>query len=457
LERVLTTITRYSMFTAGDRVGVAVSGGADSVFLLHALHALAPRWNLQLQVLHLDHGLRGEESAGDARFVRELAERLGLAAHVARCDVAGLKQEHRDNLEQSGRRARRQFYMEFLRGGLLDLVATGHTRSDQAETVLFRFLRGSGTAGLAGVRPMTTDGIVRPLIETERADIERYLREAGIAWREDSTNLSHDFARNRIRHDLLPRLTREWNPALRENLARTAEWAQDEEAYWEAEVERLAASRFTVRPPAVLFRTEDMRTAPRAVARRLIRRAIQLVKGDLRDICFQHVERILHMAQAAEGDGRMQVPGLDVCRSFDWIQVAPPGSEPRAFRLPVEPPGDFVLPDGSTVRVELIESSGECNCVYNGRVVVLAWERAKGRVELRSWRPGDRYQPLGRAKAEKLKNLFQEARVPLWERQDWPILTIGEEIVWARHFGPALNHAATAASRSVLRVSEGRG
>jgi tRNA(Ile)-lysidine synthase len=454
---VLTTITRYSMFAAGDRVGVAVSGGADSVFLLHALHALAPRWNLHLRVLHLDHGLRGEESAGDAEFVRELAERLGLAADVAQCDVAALKQKDRDNLEQTGRRARRQFYMEFLRDGSLDLVATGHTRSDQAETVLFRFLRGSGTAGLAGVRPVTSDGIVRPLIETEREDIERYLRLAGIAWREDSTTASQDFARNRIRRHLLPQLTREWNPALRKNLARTAEWAQDEEIYWEAEVERLAALRLTVRGPAVLFRTEDMCSAPRAVARRLIRRAIELAKGDLRDIGFQHVEGILQMALAGEGDGRIQVPGLEVCRSFDSIQVIPRGTGPVGFHLPVEPPGDFALPDGSRVKMELIESSGECNCVYNVGVAVLAWERAKGRMELRSWRPGDRYQPLGRAESEKLKDLFQEARVPVWERQNWPILTIGEDIVWVRHFGPALNHAATPASRSVLRVSEGRG
>ena len=154
----------------------------------------------------------------------------------------------------------------------------------------------------------------------------------------------------------------------------------------------------------------------------------------------------------------MQLPGLDVCRSFDWIQVAPPGSGSTAFRLPVQPPGDFVLPDGSKVTVELIESSGEGNCVYNNKVVaILNWGEALGSVELRSWRPGDRYQPIGRAKPEKLKFLFQEARIPLWERREWPILTIGNKIVWARHFGPALNHAATAASRSVLRISEGRG
>jgi len=141
LERILKTITRYNMFNPGDRVGVAVSGGADSVFLLHALFELAPRWDLKLCVLHLDHGLRGEESEGDARFVRELAARFGLPARVAESDVARLKQQTGDNLEQTARRARAAFFEEMRAAENLHRIATGHTRSDQAETVLFRFLR----------------------------------------------------------------------------------------------------------------------------------------------------------------------------------------------------------------------------------------------------------------------------------------------------------------------------
>src|SRR6266478_2609744 len=134
LERIVKTITRYNMFNPGDRVGVAVSGGADSVFLLHALFELAPRWDLRLSVLHLDHGLRGAESRGDARFVDELAGRFGLPAHLAESDVARLKEQTGDNLEQSARRARRKLYTELLAGQTLDHIATGHTRSDQAET-----------------------------------------------------------------------------------------------------------------------------------------------------------------------------------------------------------------------------------------------------------------------------------------------------------------------------------
>ena len=202
LSRVAATIERYRMFENAKSAGVAVSGGADSVCLLHVLRELAPRWNLRLVVLHVNHGLRGEESRADEQFVRELAESLGLESRVRAVNLA----DAADNLEQAARRARLEFFRDQLSAGGLDRVATGHTGDDQAETVLFRFLRGSGGAGLAAIRPVTAAGIVRPLLAVSRQEIEQYLRERGIAWREDSSNASLRFARNRIRHELLPQL-----------------------------------------------------------------------------------------------------------------------------------------------------------------------------------------------------------------------------------------------------------
>jgi tRNA(Ile)-lysidine synthase len=449
LQQVLKTILGYSMFRPGDRVGVAVSGGADSVFLLRALRELAPRWDLRLSVLHLDHGLRGAESRGDADFVRALARELGLAAHVGESDVAARKLETGDNLEQAARIARRGFFEEIRNRENLDRIATGHTRSDQAETVLFRFLRGSGTAGLAAIRPVTVDGLVRPLIEVERAEIEAWLTGRGIAWREDSSNRNRDFARNRIRHALLPELIRDWNPALVENLAHTAQWAQEEEAYWEAEIDVLAARVLSFHPPASLLECGQLCTLPRAAARRLVRRAIERAKGDLRGLSFQHVERILEMAAAPDGHDRMQAPGLDVYRSFEWIRFAPPRANPseeRNFRFPVSVPGRFSLPGGGSI----------VGLEYHNGVGGLDWDLVNGGLELRNWRPGDQYQPVGRASAEKIKILFQEARIPHWERRNWPVLSTKDHIVWARRFGPALAFAATASSRVIVKVWEER-
>jgi tRNA(Ile)-lysidine synthase len=287
LARVAETIHRYRMFEPGQHAGVAVSGGADSVCLLHVLLELAPQWDLRLSVLHLNHGLRGEESRQDERFVRELAARLGLTATVRAVDVAASS----DNLEQAAREARLAFFRQQLAGGNIARIAVGHTRNDQAETVLFRFLRGSGGAGLAAIRPVTADGIVRPLLGVGRAEVEQYLRERGIAWREDSSNASLQFARNRIRHQLLPQLAREWNPAIGESLNRAADWALAEEEYWAAEIGRLAAGHLVERVGAVIARVDGLRGLPLAAARRLVRHALERTKGDLREIGLRSYRR----------------------------------------------------------------------------------------------------------------------------------------------------------------------
>ncbi len=449
------------MFQTGQRVGVAVSGGADSVCLLHVLFELAPHWNLHLHVLHLDHRLRGEESREDARFVEQLAAQLGLPFSQAQADVAGLAAERSQNLEETARQERRRYFAAFLRSGQLDRVALGHTRSDQAETVLFRFLRGAGSAGLAGIRPVTAEGFVRPLLGVDRAEVEQFLRDKNIAWRLDSSNACLDFARNRIRHELLPMLQREWNPAVAEMLAQTADWALEEESYWQAEIDRLAAKYLTVKPPIVLLRADQLTGLPSAAARRLLRRAIETVKGDLRAIDFGHVAAVLDLASRPEGDGRLQVPGVDVYRSFEWLRLARPGLdnlENRNFRLPVTVPGRVPLPGGgAAVLLELIENKPVTELSesrYNRSVYYLDWDRISGALEVRNWRPGDQYKPVEHSGEIKIKLLFQQARIPLWERRSWPVITSGEKIVWARQFGPAAELAANPESRAVLKVEE---
>lgn len=457
LDRIAQTIARYRMFEPGQQVGVAVSGGADSVCLLHVLLELAPRWDLRLSVLHLDHGLRGEESRQDAEFVRGLAVRLGLPLSLRETSVA----QSADNLEQAARQARLDFFRETIASGAAKRVATGHTRSDQAETVLFRFLRGSGTAGLAGIRPVTSEGIVRPLIEVERWEVRQFLLDRGIAYREDSTNASLQFARNRIRRELLPQIAREWNPAIGETLANTADWALAEEAWWDAEIERLAAQHFTTTDDAVVLRADALAALPLAVARRLVRRAMELVKGDLRGIDFGHIAAIMDLARSTEGHGRLQAPGLDIFRSFEWLRFGRPragGMNTRNYRLVLAVPGTVRVPGTNlAISLELIDKPGPSVCpdwVYNNRMGCLDWQRLSGSLELRNWRPGDQYQPVGYSGQEKIKTLFQQARIPLWERRHWPVLTDGPSIVWARRFGPAAGVAAEQNAQVILQIRE---
>jgi tRNA(Ile)-lysidine synthase len=307
------------------------------------------------------------------------------------------------------------------------------------------------------MRPVTPEGLVRPLIEIERGEVEQFLRDRGVAWREDASNGDPRFARNRIRHELLPRLTQE-NPALTTTLARQATVAADEERYWEAEIERVIEGRLVLRPPAVLFRVDWVRSLAPAVARRAIRRAVRAAKGDLRSIDMEHVERILELTSwrppGQPGSARLQVPGLDVFRSFDWVRLAPPGIdtlENRNYELSVSLPGRLDLPGGrSSLDVEAVEAGS----AYNKDGTELDWGRISGGLRVRNWRPGDRYRPVGHACETKIKSLFQDARIPLWERRGWPVLVCGDSIVWTAKFGPAAEFAVSPGTSSVLKVRE---
>ncbi|MGD0776535.1 MAG: tRNA lysidine(34) synthetase TilS [Candidatus Solibacter sp.] len=453
LDRVVHTIERHGMFAGGDRVAIAVSGGADSVCLLHVLRELGPRWDLTLSVVHINHNLRGDASRGDAEFVRSLAASFDLPFTLHELDLNGA----RGNLEQAAREARLAFFHDHLAGGLATRIALGHTRSDQAETVLFRFLRGSGATGLAAIRPVTEGGIVRPLIEIERREITGFLGERGMAWREDASNATLDFARNRIRHQLLPQLAREWNPALGETLAHTADLSLAEEAYWEAEMDRLAERHLTRRGPAVFVSAAALAALPLAAARRLVRRAIHMASGGPASSDFGHIAAVVELAGRARGTGRTQVPGLEVRRSFDWLRLAPP-TPAEAYCLCPAVPGVTRIPGTDFgISLELLENSETTRLpdnVYNGEMGCLDWNRLSGPLKLRNWRPGDQYQPMGIPTAKKIKTLFQQARIPVWERAQWPVLTDAKSIVWVRRFGIAAAVTAGIGSSRVLAVGE---
>jgi tRNA(Ile)-lysidine synthase len=480
VDQVAAFSARHHMFRPGDRTGVAVSGGADSVFLLHALRELGPRWNLALSVVHIDHGIRGAASLADAGFVRNLAESFGLPFHLHRADVPAVN----DNLEQAARRVRTEFYRHLIESGRVDRVATGHTRSDQAETVLYRLLRGSGLAGLSGIWPTSDPGVVRPLLELTRTDIRDWLSDRSIAWREDETNQDTTYARNRLRHEILPLLAENFNPRVEEALSNLATLSQDEELYWEHQTTTLLGDTLGggyrgARTPACRVPTHgdaskaltipisSLTALPLAVSRRLIRRLIQSIRGDLRQIDFGHVERILQMAHSAEGHDRVQLPGVDIFRSFEWLRfskiVPHPIGDRGDYSLPLPAPGFVELPGGAArITLQVLEKSEPSEptegCVTVGNE--LDWQRlhslgeAVPMLELRNWRPGDKYRSVGRSQEDKIKLMFQEGRVPLWERRHWPIITYNGVILWTRRFGAAADFAAGPGARVVLRIDE---
>jgi tRNA(Ile)-lysidine synthase len=465
VERVGEIIPRYSMLSEGDAVGVAVSGGADSVVLLHVLHRLALRFQVQLRVLHLNHQLRGAESDSDEEFVRSLANSLGLESSFERAEIQG------GNLEQTARDARRAFFRRCMETHNLRRVALGHTRSDQAETVLFRLLRGSGLAGLAGIRMVTGDGLIRPLLTTGREEVRGWAVAEQIEWREDSTNANLAFARNRLRNEAIPALAREFNPNLEQVLSGTAELAQAEEEYWSEQIEPLYME-ITKRTQAaehlgLILNTSLLADLHRAVQRRLVRRALTALRGDLRSIDKEHVDAILTICSSRHGHDRVIVPGVDALRSFDQLLLTRPGelsSRGRDYRFKLNRGELCQLPfEAGSICVNWGKPSADFCANFkedqqfpaevanlNGQLLTSAGEHRP--LYVRNWKPGDKLLRPGHREAENIKSLFQEHRILLWERRHWPVVLAGDEIVWVRRFGVSAKFSASDESRDAIRL-----
>src|SRR5437016_1011368 len=445
-------IRRHKLLNPGDRVGVAVSGGADSVALLRLLLELRTELGVVLSVVHFNHKLRGSEADADEQFVADLASRNKLEFRSETGDVATYSAEKRLSIETAAREMRYGFFRRLLIEGRMNRVATAHTLDVQTETLLLMVARCACTRGLAGIYPQLSvsssqfsagrqasvagrqqvcASIVRPLLGVRRKELEAYLIAEGQSWREDSSNRDLRHARNRVRHGILPRLERNLNPAVREILAETAEIARAEEEYWKAEVGRiLEGSRGRRRSQGeagAAVGLENFVALPLALQRRLVRAAAENFGLRLE---FRHVEEILELisngcpGKAALPDGWM----ASIDKGELKFEPAPQISESiHDYRYLLSVPGKVAVAEtGTLFEVVLIsaENSEACNAEN-----LLDSGVAAGELTVRNWRPGDRFWPAHTKGPKKVKELLQEKHVTGEERKLWPVIVSGDEIV----------------------------
>jgi tRNA(Ile)-lysidine synthase len=491
-RRVLETVERHKMIVPGDRVGVGVSGGADSVALLYLLAELRAQLGIGISILHFNHQLRGAEADEDERFVEALAAEFHLDFESGRADVAGEARRQGWNLEDAARRLRYQFFASASASRGLRSVAVAHTAEDQAETVLAHLLRGTGLAGLAGIYPVA--GLtIRPLLEAGREELREYLRGLGRAWREDSTNADTSRMRARIRHQLLPVLRRDFEPLSVTRLARLAGLAREEETFWRAlEDERLRVLvtrdpsgniSLTIQDllsplPMLLGATgeaglagESMAGSTLALTRRLVRRIAAELLGNRHKLTARHVEDVLDLAGKSRSGSRIDLPGIVVRKIFDRLifsatstatasqvtgEFTPPSCEfEYAISLAdVSKAACIVVPEirrrFDLKRIDWPSAWGETNS-HRG---ALALEKLHWPLVLRNWRRGDSYRPQGHQRARKVKRLFLESRVPQDARAGWPVMTSGGNLIWASGYPVAQEFAPSSSTQTGLLIVE---
>ncbi len=473
-DSVLRTIRRHHMLPAGGRVAVALSGGPDSVALLYLLRELEDRGELIVAgAAHFNHQLRGAASDGDEAFCRALAARLGLPLEVGAGDVRAYARAEKRSIEDAARRMRYSFLAAAASRLGAEAIAVGHSRDDQAETFLLRLLRGSGTRGLGSIRPRA-GVVIRPLIDVSRAALRQFAADEGLIFQEDATNADVTVPRNRIRHELLPYLEREFSPGIVEVLAREAALAQADEDKLEAEAIEKAASivlSFTAsntgKPggssgasapvqavgsvPAVVIDTRALGALHPALASRVARQALQRLAGP-QFVGFDHVQRFLAFVETGAAGQAMSLPGQQAVHEGARVRLGPeperggPVSNLARHLLPV--PGEVILD-----RQGMVLSAGWTDSTQtagSGDSVLI--QGIPGGLAVRFRAPGDRFQPPGLGgRTKKLQDYLVDRKVARADRDFLPLVVDGDDrILWVVGHGVAEGVRAPAASPGVI-------
>lgn len=448
LDTVQHTLAAYGMLDEGERALVAVSGGADSIALLHLLH----RAGRAGAVAHFDHQTRGGESGADAEFVARVARGLGLPLFHDSRPVEAMTAERGESFEMVAREARYSFLAATARDNAFTTVATGHHAGDQAETVLMRILRGTSPSGLAGIPAVRTEGamrFIRPLIDCPRAAIVAWLEAEGIAWREDASNADPSYRRNRIRHELLPYLAAEYNPGIAGALHRLAGLQQADEAL----LCRLADEALDrCRDPAGRLDRARFRALDPALQGRCMAACILAAGGEATRACVARA-----MDATAEGEAGKQIDvghGVTLYVAADHAVFAVEPTEPEAGELTLPVPGQL-QGFGKTFRCAQLVGRPRVSLnayCHAGRQVFDA-DTLNGELSVRPWRAGDRFQPLGMAGTRKLKEVFNDLGLARPERDQQLVVTCDGRIVWIVGHTISNPVAVTETSRNLIEIT----
>ncbi len=442
---VLEAIKKSGILTGNQTIVVGVSGGPDSVCLVHSLSQLRQSLGLRLHVAHLDHQLRGAESSNDAEYVSRLAKQLGLPATIESRDVRAYGIVHSSSLEEAAREVRYAFFTEVVRQAGAAAVAVGHTRDDDVETVLMHILRGTGTAGLRGLMPVNelrnaagTVTVIRPLLGVTRQETTQYCVEHGLEPRTDETNHSLSLFRNRVRLELLP-LLRTYNPQIDEALSRISRIATDEIRFLDSEAKAVWGRIARVESGTVVLEKEPMRTLVPALRRHVLRLAVSEFVPGLKDIEAGHIDTLLEAIDAHAGrvfqlpGGLLAVVERDRCLlGRDEAALCP--FPPLEQEFPLKVPGETVLP-GWKVTTKILKHEDDRTGCFSGLsglalTACFDYDSIGSKISVRAVMDGDSFEPLGLGASKKVSRFMLDAGVPRIWRKRVPILVTPAHVAW---------------------------
>jgi tRNA(Ile)-lysidine synthase len=470
LKKVYLTIEGYDLIRQGETVLCAVSGGPDSVAMLHILRELndVQQMSWKLHVGHVNHGLRGKASDEDEEFVRGLAEKLKIPFHVTKVDVQAAHEKERVSLEEAGRTLRHAYLEKAALQIGAQKIALAHNLDDQAETILHRILRGTGLRGLKGMAPIRVISkkhdlfVVRPMIEIERYEIETYLREKGLAYKTDLTNFDTSLTRNKIRHKLFPMLESEFNPRVKMALVKLGQTAGSFYLLLrEIANEVYENTKMISGEGEVCLSVEEFAKLPPAIQTLIIDRAVKTVLGRVPQLNFEHYLEIISLCGEHAYQKAIRLPrGLEARREGYILKIAKPQTPPPPLKFAhrkLRIPGRTVIKKlNLEIDAELLEGKivGLKDYIKNKDYTeeIIDFEKLRGPLVLRLRKGGDQFVPLGSRGSTKLKKFFIDNKVPKAVRDRVPIVTDGARIVWVVGYRIGDDVKITDATKKVLKL-----
>jgi len=441
------------MLREGDRVIAAVSGGPDSVCLLHCLVELAPEYGIELLAAHFNHKLRGEDSDRDEQFVEDLCKRLNVPLSLAGEDMAAVSRREKGSLEELCRKSRHGFLEGLAREKGFGKIALGHNLDDQAETVLMNVIRGTGIDGLKGIDPVR-DCFIRPLIGIERKEIIDFLSARGIPWRTDQSNSENSFRRNSIRNSLIPFIRENYNPSIVDTLGRLANIARSENEFLDSLMEKAASSWDPLPGRGMKIPTGELLGHHPALRKRIIKSALEGLSPVKGGISHEHISAVLKAAGGKEPGVSLDLPfGISARREYDFLVIERRPAEGKPFEYAVPIPGTLMLAEaGMAFRFELMHSIpgnfGDSWRAY------MDMDKIVHPLVFRNARPGDRIEPFGMEGKKKLQDVFTDTKVPRARRKLIPVLADACSVLWVPGVVSSRRTRVTANTGKVLSVEK---
>lgn len=453
LEKVIQLIEEKQMINKGDKIIIAVSGGPDSICLLHILYELKKKYSIDLCVAHVNHCLRGEDADNDEDFVRQFCKKYNIDFYGTRIQVDKIAKEKRISFETAAREVRYAFFKEVMEKVNGNKIALAHNANDQCETVLMRIMRGTGLEGLAGIKPLRDNIYIRPLIKITREEIENYCKDNGLETRLDKSNLETIYTRNKIRLELIPYIKENFNSNIIQSINRLVENAE-----WDIEfidfISKEIYNKYAKEEKDRVILSKELFLEPRAVVGRVIRNAVSSLQGNILNFEKVHIDDIIKLNKLGTGKTIELPKEFIALNNYEDIHILKRDKYYKnytgeQYELHL---GKNIIKENMVINLEVLDSK-DVLIKENQNIKYFNYDKITEEIALRYRKDGDKMKPLGMKGSKKLKDLFIDLKIPKEKRNNIPLICFGEEIAWVIGYRISEDFKIEKSTKNILKIS----